>query len=255
MTTLKTLLVSTATAILPLAAVAGGHGATPSFCENAFFPGDQNTDGFLDPTELAENAQAVFAEIDVNKDGALTREEYVACTEKASPYLEWDAETIRSLDENLDEVITAQEYFGEAENIHAETFPQSGDNSDMATSFEQPFVYLGEGSGAAEFDVENRDIWIGLAAVNFNAADANSDRQLTRDEWVARADDYQIDISEINQKFDMADATTDGMLSLEEFVEKWNDSYEEAATNATNDGFTDAAKGVPAYYFYIEAMS
>lgn len=53
------------------------HGHTPQELRAAFAGLDANHDGFLEPAELMATAQEQFSMLDVNRDGKITKEEYV----------------------------------------------------------------------------------------------------------------------------------------------------------------------------------
>lgn len=251
----KSTLLAATTALVPAGAMAQDE-TTPNFCTNAFFPGDTNEDGMIDEGEVNELASAVFSELDLNEDGAIDREEYAACTSQrtqsmASSSAEQDWMT---LDSNQDDMVSAGEFFDGAERTYSDIFSDAGDNSDMATTLDEPFIALADDGSEDSVDLQDRDVYSGLAARTFSNADANDDMQLTRDEWMDRAEDHEADISQTNQRFGEIDQSSDDRLTEEEFTANYRDILGQAQGNADRDGFTDQSKGIPVYYFYIETM-
>ena len=230
------------------------------YCENAFFSVETDEDEMVSADESAAMGDAVFEELDLNDSGAIERDEYVACTERkqenASGMMptEADEDMFADLDADQDSRVSAREYFEQASAAYDESMGNDADSSDMTTGFEQPFVYLPQDTTAEQMGLNDKQRFLDLAALTFAMTDTDFDGILTEDEWAARADQSQVDISRANQRFDAADSDGDDALNPEEFGVDWQAVTGAASGKADKDGFTDQSKGIPAYYFYISAM-
>ncbi len=229
-------------------------------CQNAFFSVDESKDGMVTAQEAESTGGLVFESLDLDSSGAIDREEYVACAETMQqmssgmmPSEDGEA-TFTEIDTDQDSNVSAREYFEMARAAYEDSMSEDGQSVDMTTGFEKPFIKIPQDMTASDLGLEDRQRFLDLAALTFATADTDLDGNLTREEWMARADQYEIDIESINQRFDQSDSDGDDTLSAEEYGTNWQAITGSAMGKADKDGFTDQSKGIPAYYFYISAM-
>lgn len=252
---MKTTILSLVALTLPAAAYAAGH-SDMAYCENAFFPVDTNEDGMVSTAEAATMRDAIFASLDLNGDGTIDREEYVACTTQresavsAMPGKPANPEGWVTLDADANETLEPREFFDRAFEAYENVYVN---RTNVDTGWSEPFIAMGEGMTEEKLRAWTGEEFFSRAAQYYGAGDKDLDGMLTRDEWLARAEQYQVDVEMINGAFDSADVNADGTLDRSE-VDAMREAGETAAREASDrDGFTDSTKGIPTFYFYLYA--
>ena len=250
---MKTAFVSIAALMMATPALANTDASVATFCETAFFPGDRNADGMIDATEAEAVSAATFTALDLDVNGSINREEFVACTSRAggSGEMATDAASFDALDGNGDGMVDTTEYFNGAGAM----FDSISENREPgATGWSRPFIQIP--SGMSEQDVINspRDQFIGQAARAYRITDSDLDGMLSQSEWTARAQTYEVDVDAMTERFNAMDANGDGEVFPDEYGATLQAGMALAEENADRDGFTDRSKGIPAQYFYMSAM-
>lgn len=88
----------------------------------------------------------------------------------------------------------------------------------------------------------------------YQGIDADGDRRISEEEWAMQTSNEVGEADRLLVAFDTYDLDGDGTVTLEEFNAALDEQLSRAVDSATGDGFVDASKGVPALYWYQEAM-
>ncbi|MGR3469089.1 MAG: EF-hand domain-containing protein, partial [Shimia sp.] len=200
-------------------------------------PADANADGLLSDDEIRDMRVSEYGNLDANKDGSISREEYVDCTVQQNETAARDAMAMAAdeamfdaLDGDGDDSVS----FGDWAAASLEAY-RTGIEGGIDGSFESPFIALGatdgtetdsmaEGTGeTAEAPATDgapamgEDEYANSIVRYFANLDRDRDGQLTRDEFMNRLEPRVVDSEEILNRFDAADTDASGEMSQEEF--------------------------------------
>ena len=258
---MKTTALSIAVIVIGGSAVAEQH-MSMSYCDTAFIPGDKNADGMISAEEETAMRDVLYESLDANADGSITREEFAACMTRAqdgmsgmSPATGDDA-SFDAADANADGSVDAAELFTASRDAYDDAMANTDDTAGMAAL--NPYMSMPM-TDAGDPDIEavmgfTPDQYFGQVARSYTGADTDADGTLSREEWVDRAQSHMADAEAINNNFDAVDANADGSIDRGEFDTDMASRMEAAMSNSDRDGFTDETKGIPALYYYREAM-
>lgn len=247
-----------------------------SYCEAAFFPGDENQDERLSEDELEAMADAEFDNLDANADGSIDRTEYQNCVTAMHEGLNLTAETEQDrtdldtevadesatipegeglgrtwnlLDSDNDGIVTNAEFVDLADAMYDELPPQG----ETDTALREPFVHLGVGGAddeAADLSEMSMEEYAARSAYTFWMTDTDADREITRQEWEARTEPHEVDIDRVNQRFEAMDTDAGGTITPEEY----RAALAAAAQRAIQMEEAAAAEGAPVLLFFFERM-
>ena len=214
---MKTSMIAITSLLVGTAAVAQSEGMA-NYCQSAFIP--TNGDATLTADEMEELRNAEYEMLDANKDGSISREEYVSCTSQqneaafqsaaATKDLRTD-EVFDQVDANGDDQIDVPEYL----NASVEAREQLGVDP---TNWNEPFIFLGEGEDGTTASELSEEEYAARSGMMYRGMDADLDGLLSREEWISQADQLEVDISQVNARFDAADQDQSGEMNQQEFA-------------------------------------
>ncbi|MGR3491131.1 MAG: EF-hand domain-containing protein [Shimia sp.] len=200
------------------------------FCDTAFTPADANADGLLSDDEIREMRISEYDNLDANKDGSISREEYVNCTVQQGETAARDAMAMAAdeamfdaLDTDGDDSVSFGDWAAAGLTAYRTTI-----EGDLDGSFDSPFIALSEdermGTGADGTDDQaeaapqmDEDEYASRIARYFANLDRDRDGQMTREEFMNRLEPRVVDSTEILNRFEDADTDGSGDISQEEF--------------------------------------
>ncbi|RKF13921.1 hypothetical protein D6850_12065 [Roseovarius spongiae] len=248
----------TTTALTATTALAA-EGDMQGICNNAFYHGDQDGDGRLSQAEIEKTRDAEFANLDLNEDGSIDREEFATCMasqRKAANQAVADGEDDMSAKwedvarEGQTEM-TREDYAAWAQEV----WDRGGsDKADGAAAEDEA-----EGGPSAHERFAQ-------AAVNrFQATDTDGDGVLSQEEFETPARKEEFDPKGLDAQFQEMDADNSGAVSPMEYsgAAAWSTSAMGADTDGGETGTstgntasqTDdeaaANGGIPVIRYYI----
>lgn len=247
----KISMLALATAFTATTATAESHMGN-AFCENAFFAADQDEDDMISQEEMETARDTVFEQLDANADGSIDREEYVACTSQSadSGGTRRDIADWSELDTDDSGWVEPAEFFDQARILHEAA---RGGESAM---YPEASTFLPEDTGMTPELMQDigAEEYFAQVGRKYQGVDADADRRISEEEWTMQTSDEVGDPDRLLVAFDTYDMDGDGTVTLEEFNAALDDRFARAVDSATGDGFIDDSKGVPAQYWYQEAM-
>jgi Ca2+-binding EF-hand superfamily protein len=243
-----TLLASTSL-LVAAPAVAQSEAEPATVCQNAFYAADTDGDGKLTKTEIENHRDAVFEQLDANKDGTINREEYVNCVGDKEMK---SAQDIKNAKENSRfSVGTWSDLeIPQKDQLSAEDFAEL---AERAWKNEDSEMQAALGSGQQD---GSRESFAKAAADRFRAFDANDDGILTKSEYenqVVTEGRWSEDA--LNERFDARDADGSGGISPTEFrgAGTWAPQPGDADAQDTGSD-TGETISIPVFYYYIEVL-
>ena len=194
-----------------------------SYCRDGYFPVDADADGLVTEAEAQDAARSAFGLIDVNDDGMIGQEEYVAC--RGEGYAGLDAsgtgfDDVAAHDFDGDGTVSAAEY---------RRALQAAEGGPMVARDGQ----------AAATPQENA----ARSGVVFFLLDTDTDARVTRQEW-ENADSLARPVEDVLQgPFGEADADASGGISEEEFIAGERMRFRRAMEAAAADGSPGGSAG------------
>ncbi|MGX0877743.1 Ca2+-binding EF-hand superfamily protein [Roseovarius sp. MBR-154] len=251
-----TLLASTSL-LVAAPALAQSEAEPATICQNAFYPADKDNDGTLTKTEIKNHRDAVYEQLDANKDGSIDREEYVNCVGAKESKSAQDMQEARKdgrftvgkwsdLKIPQKDQLSAQEF--------AELAERAWTNKDTEM---QAALSSGQQDGS-------RESFAKAAVDRFRAFDADDDGILTKSEYENHVvTEGRWSEEALNARFDDLDADGSGGISPTEFrgAGTWAPQPGQADTQASDTGTTEnegadagGTVAVPVFYYYIEVL-
>ncbi len=255
MTKFTTFAAATA-AIFTLTASAQGaaHSAAATVCDDGWSATDVDGNGYISTIEMNAYAEKQTQQMDADKSGTVSKDEYVNCSmaaqkQEAQPAKRSEAD-MQALDADGDGMISRGEYRdATASNQEAAA---SGDAE--AVELSGRLIYLIKDTPAPDYTIMSLDEFAARAALMFAAIDADQNDALTREEFMQEVPPMT-DISEVlNRDFDTADTDASGDLTTTELVAANTKNADYAIEQASSDGNAadDPEAGAPVVYFRFD---
>ena len=247
-----------------------------SYCDEGYTVADTNQDNVISEDELTTARDSQFGAMDADGDGMISQQEYTDCmgswsaSSASEPASEED---FAEFDADQDDMVSAQEYMDQVENSSMGSADPgtmqstsatgdtsaSGNDATSGNSGEDGRVLIlrrvllvPQGYDDARVGQMNDDEISARAANRFVGSDGDGDSQLTREEWMSRAEQQQENIrGYMDRMFDRTDADKSGDISRQEYqdagMKRWQAAQAEG--QAQNREGSDTGAPVVIYRY------
>ncbi|MBS1302952.1 hypothetical protein [Loktanella sp. SALINAS62] len=236
-------------AVFAVPAFAQDDAPEVSYCEQAFAPADANSDNMIDSEEAIAARERQFADIDVNANGAITRDEWTTCTQSAT-----DGRTLTAAPEDLfpqldtdsSDDISPSELFNNTRNAYEDVWVKNHTRDE----WDDPMIAMPSGITNEQMREWTSEEYFAQVGNTYAMTDTDDDGSVSRDEFMDRAQTHMMDISKVNSRFDEMDADADGSVTNEEF----NNAAQARVDDAMRDMDISGEDGVPVVIWFATSM-
>ncbi len=225
-----------------------------SICDDGWSMTDVDDNGYVSKIEMNAYAEAQASQMDADKSGTISKDEYVNCSMRAREQQAMsgtrDEATMTKLDADGDGTVTQAEFM--KAGIGAHEAVKSGDST--ATDMGLNMIYVLEAQPIPDMTAISLDEFAARAALLFAALDSDRNEGLSKEEFMAKVPPMT-DISEVlNRDFDTADTDKSGDLTTTELIAANAARADRAMKKSEEDSGTVAnpEKGAPVVYFRFD---
>ncbi|MCV2868859.1 EF-hand domain-containing protein [Defluviimonas sp. WL0002] len=221
-------------------------------CNATFAISDSDNDGTITRSEFETWNDVGFKSLDADGDGQLSREEFVDCmridTGEDEITTEQSAQYMEAADVDASGSVSAEEYMSAANAAHRQAAEGVGDGIMIL----RRFILVPSGVSDEDMGMMTESQVAASAAGKFRTLDADSNREITKDEIDKAGWDNMN--AWLNLDFDEMDSDGDGAISRSEYDHyanrRWDSSMTaaESAEGTAQDG--SGSDRVPTIYYY-----
>lgn len=204
-------------------------------CDGRFANVDVDGDGFVTREEATRGIEQDFAAIDADGNGEITKTEYVDCKaqspDQQAAKVARDAESFAAADANKDQGVDRGEYMGAAQQAY-ENASRSGDATPLVVYLWMTPEELQAGN-ARNLSAEEAGA---RSAMTFNALDDNGDGIIDTREWEKAIPGGGNPGGAPTARFEMIDSDQSNALSREEYAQARTAMLDAMRTGSVDSG-------------------
>jgi len=231
--------------------------ASSGVCSDTYSMTDVDGNGYVSKIEMNAYAEKQSAEMDADKSGAVSRDEYVNCSkammDQPMQPMDRTEDDMAKIDVDGDGNITQEEFRKAGEGTYEAA--QTGDET--AVDRAERMILMINGAPHVQVPALGLEEFAARSGMLFIRLDTNRDNSLTRQEFMEKVPE-PVDISEVlNREFDEMDTDKSGDLTTTELIQANVNKadYAMQAYEADTGEKADPEMGAPVvYYTYPKPM-
>lgn len=236
-----------------------------SYCDAKWTKADENSDGVITQDEATAAVMSEFAAIDSNGSGAINKSEYTDCMNKGSDKISAEAprdkDSLKQADANSDGMLDKDEFRAASEKAYTDSRSATDANAEPVIVLRR-FVWLVPAEAESALKDMSQDEAASRSAMTFSRLDQNSDDMLSEDEWATKTTKLPVPPAVADANFATMDADSDGEVTQEEYaassIAMANDNMKTSSTaegESAQDGADSSESGtVPVYLYRFSRM-